>query len=413
MKSLPIHTRREWLARGLGLVGVGAAVPQFLVRSALAASKGAADGRIVVSLLLTGGPDGLNVVPPHGHEEYFKLRENIGVPEKEIIPLNDEVGLHPQLAGFKALHDAGRLALVLGTAYPNQNMSHFATRRVWQKGRRGGSTGWLGRYLDCCFPDNSSPTLNVAVGPGRFPTILAGKSHAGVGFASPDSFAFQGLPSAEERKLYRQLNDATSAPDESDLAYLTRTAVNANTASERLREMAGGYATPVSYPDTQFGNSVRTIAGFINGGLDARAFFAAQGIAKFGGYDTHSDEPRRLGVLLKELSDTVTAFYQDLDRCGNAERVLTFTFSEFGRRVPENYSGGTDHGNAQPMFLFGPGLKAGVHGKQPSLSELDKNNNLKMEVDCRRVYAAVLKKWLSAPDKAILGKEFAPVDCVA
>jgi uncharacterized protein (DUF1501 family) len=177
--------------------------------------------------------------------------------------------------------------------------------------------------------------------------------------------------------------------------------------------LAVQYKTPVEYPDTQFGNSVKTIAAFINGGLGARAFYAAQGIAVFGGYDTHADQPRRLGQLLDELDGTVAAFYEDLARCGNANRVVTYTYSEFGRRAAENYSGGTDHGQAQPMFLFGPGVKAGVHSTQPSLKDLDERGNLKMTVDFRSVYAAILEKWLKVPTEVILGEKFQRLECIA
>lgn len=419
MSSIRIHSRRQFLSRGLGLVGVGAALPHFLIRSALAGPQAAADEPIVVALLLTGGPDGLSVVPPYRDDAYYGQRPTLGMAAEDVLKLNDQVGLHPQLAGLKALYDQGQMAVVLGTGYPNFNLSHFVGRDIWEAGRSGMSsghpraTGWLGRYLDHLLPTAPSPTLNVAVGPDRFPLILTGERHPGVGFASPDSFRFTGAQTPRAQQLYQTLHAATGPPAGDDLQFIRQTAVNANAASERIRELAGRYRTPVSYPDTQFGNSVRTIAGLINGRLDTRVYYAAQGIAIFGGYDTHADQPRRLSVLLEELSDTVAAFYQDLKRCGNAERVVTFTFSEFGRRVPENYSGGTDHGLAQPMFLFGPGVKGGVYGTQPSLAELDENENLKMEVDFRRVYAAILDKWLNVPPQKILGEEYSPIDCIA
>ncbi len=428
MSAIRIHTRRQFLNEGLGVVGAGAALPQFLVRSAQAGAKAGSDEPIVVSLLLTGGPDGLNVVPPHGHDAYFEKRKNLALPKKEILKLDDEVGLHPKLSGLKGLYDEGRMAVVLGTGYPNFNLSHFRSRKTWQAGKKGGSTGWLGRYVDHAFSDSRSPTLNVAVGPGRFPKVLKGKDHPGIGFASPDSFRYSVLSEEEQQALYQELNELSLEESkkkemkfsEEDLQFVSQAAVNANKASERLRELAGAYQTPVTYPDTQFGHSVKTIAGLINGGLNTRAYFAAQGIAKFGGYDTHADQPGRLSDLLEELNGTVTAFYKDLARCGNDKRVLTFTFSEFGRRVPENYSGGTDHGVAQPMFLFGPGVKPGIHGKQPSLTDLYEakgiqagGGNLKMEVDFRRVYAAILENWLGVPAKAVLGKPYEPVGCVA
>lgn len=417
MKPMNIATRRDFLNRGLGIVGIGAALPNFMLRTSLAATA-ASDDRIVVSLLLTGGPDGLSVVPPYTNDDYYKNRKVLGIPPKDVLKLNDEMGLHPALKKFKAMYDQGTLGVVLGTGYPNFNLSHFTGREIWEAAKEGvragkrGATGWLGRYVDHVCQD-TEPTRNIAVGPGGLPLGITGKEHPGIGFVTPDSFRFTGERSEGGQKLYSKLNMMTKAPAADDLQFITRTAVDANSASAKLGELAGKYETPVRYPDTQFGNSVKTIAAFINGGLGARAFYAAQGIAVFGGYDTHADQPRRLSQLLEELDNTVGAFYEDLARCGNAKRVLTYTYSEFGRRVAENYSGGTDHGQAQPMFLIGSGVKAGVHGKQPSLSDLDERGNLKMTTDFRNVYAAVLEKWLKVPTEAILGQKYPMLDCIA
>lgn len=419
MPRIPICTRREILTRGLGLVGVGTALPHFLVRSSLAASPEDREARIVVALLLEGGPDGLSLAIPHGHDEYYKHRPKLGYDKKEIIQLNEEVGLHPRLTGFKALLDKGQMALVLGAAYPNYDLSHFVARDYWEAGNSGdktgkpGARGWLGRYLDHALPDETSPTLNVAVVPRRFPLILTGEKHPGIGLSTPDSFAYRGQHSEQGLELYRKLNQLPVARPVEDLQFIMRTAINANIASERIREVAGRYRTPVAYPDTQFGQSVRTIAALINGGLDGRAYYAAQGIAVFGGYDTHADQKGRLNALLGELDQTVSAFYEDLARCSNAQRVLTFTFAEFGRRTTENYSGGTDHGLAQPMFLFGPGVKPGVHGTQPAFNDLDDNGNLKMVVDFRRVYASILEQWLHTPSEIILGEKYPPLEVIA
>lgn len=417
MKKTRIATRRSFLARGLGIVGVGTTLPNFVLRTALAGTDNA-DGRIVVSLLMTGGPDGLSVVPPFADDEYYKLRKVLGIPANDVLKLNDKVGLHPSLKRLKQMHDDGSMAVVLGTSYPNFNLSHFTGREIWEAGKHGvrtgkpGATGWLGRVVDHVCKD-SEPTRNIAVGPNGLPLGLTGKEHPGIGFVTPDSFRFNGARREGEKAIYSRLNQLPATPSADDLQFITQTAVNANSASEKLGELASHYKTPVVYPDTQFGNSVKTIAAFINGGLDARAFYAAQGIAVFGGYDTHADQPRRLGQLLDELDGTVGAFYEDLARCGNAERVLTYTYSEFGRRAAENYSGGTDHGQAQPMFLFGPGVKAGVHSEQPSLTDLDERGNLKMTVDFRNIYAAMLENWLKIPTETILGEKFPLLDCIA
>jgi uncharacterized protein (DUF1501 family) len=419
MYSLQHSTRRQFVIRTAKVVGVGATLPTFVLRSALAAPQESSDERIVVGLLLTGGPDGLSLVPPYADDAYYQHRKTLGLSPEVVLKLNDHVGLHPSLKPVRQMYDEGKAAVILGTGYPNFNLSHFVGRDIWESATtrdvsgKPGATGWLGRYVDVACRGVNDPTLNVAVGPGRMPLLVTGRDHPGVGFASPESFRFSGVKSPGGHSVYGKLHELTMAKPEDDLQYITQTAINANSASAKLCELAERYHTTVEYPDTLFGNSVRTIAGFINGGLNARAYYAAQGIAVFGGYDTHADQIRRLGVLLDELSQTVSAFYQDLARCGNDRRVLTFTFSEFGRRVQENFSGGTDHGLAQPMFLFGSGVKPGVHGRQPSLTDLDDRGNLKMQSDFREVYAAILEKWLDTDSEPILGQRYTPLDCVA
>jgi len=417
MKTPRIATRREFLTRGLGIVGIGPILPNFLLRSALAGAS-PADEPIIVSLLLTGGPDGLSVVPPYAHDAYYANRKVLGIPAGEVLKLNDEVALHPQLTHLKQMYDEGSLAVILGTGYPNFNLSHFSGRETWEAAKEGvrtgrpGATGWLGRWVDQACQD-AIPTRNLAVGPGNLPLLVTGQAHPGLGFVSPESFRFNGDRTAGGQAAFARLNEMTQAPASDTLQFVTRTAVDANTASARLGELAENYQTPVEYPDTQFGSSIRTIAGFINGGLGARVYYAAQGIAVFGGFDTHADQNRRLPVLLDELNRSLAAFYGDLARCGNARRVLTFTYSEFGRRVAENFSGGTDHGLAQPMFVMGGGIKSGVYGKQPSLTDLDDRGNLKMAVDFRRVYATILEKYLRSPSEVILGDKYPLLDFCA
>ncbi len=421
-----ITTRREFLDYGLGVVGVGAALPNFLINSALAGPPAKSQDRIVVGLLLTGGHDGLSDVPPYGMEDYYRIRTTTRIEEKEVIKLNDQVGIHPSLTGFRDMLDESSFAVVLGTGYPNFNLSHFVSRDIWESAKTGmrtgknGASGWLGRYIDHAFKGIPDAKLGVAIGPGRLPLMVTGgQEHPGVGFESRDSFRFVGERSKKGEMVYRKLNKASKKESKEELQFVTQTAVNANQASEQILDAlqdvdssALGHKTKVPYPETQFGDSLRTIAALIGKGLSTRVYYAAQGIAQFGGYDTHAEQKPRHAALMTELCQSVRAFYHDLKEQGNAERVLTFSFSEFGRRVKENYSSGTDHGLAQPMFLFGPMIKPGVHGKQPSLTDLDRNGNLKMEVDFRSVYAAILEKWLQTPSEPILGAKYAPVDCV-
>jgi len=431
LPSNSIVTRRELLGHGLGLVGVGAALPNFLVRSALAGPKAQSDQRIVVSLLMAGGHDGLSGVPPYAHDDYYRHRKVTRIEKKDVIKLNDEVGLHPNLSGFRELLDEQAFAVVLGTGYPKPDLSHFVSRDIWEAGQRGartgrpGATGWLGRYLDTVLPDKVDPTVSVAVGRGRLPLTISGNKHPGLGFSDAESLRYRGARSSRDRMAYERMQGASPAPpEESDLQFVTRTAVSTNAASEKIRDSLASYRTKVSYPDTDFGQSLRTIAALIGQGLSTRVYYAAQGIAQFGGYDTHAEQKPRHSQLVGELSQSIRAFYQDLKSQGNADRVLTFAFSEFGRRVPENHSGGTDHGTAGPMFLFGSGVKPGVHGTQPSLKDLEdysdiagKDNfhgsgNLKMHHDFRSVYRAILERWLDTPGEPILGADYPLLDCI-
>lgn len=422
MARIEIATRREFLAGGIGLVGVGSALPNFLVNSALGAPAEPSNRRVVVALYLNGGHDGASDVVPYAHDEYHKNRPTLRYTEKEVLKLNDEVGLHPNLTGFKELYDQGKLGVVLGTGYPNFNYSHFLGRKIWETGDPGlrGKAentgwdsavlnGWLGKYCDQAFKGETDPTLAVRVGGGLDPIAIRGAEHPAVSFTSPDSFAFTGDRSATGRALYSKLNDSVPDKENGNLQFVTQAATIANASSDKIRELASNYKPKVEYPNSGIANSFRTIAGLINGGLSTRLFYVSQG-----GFDTHSNQKAGFDRLMTQIGGAVSAFYKDLAGYGNADRVLTFTFSEFGRRVKENASKGTDHGAAQPMFLFGSGVKPGVHGKQsPFDKDTAKSDNFAMQVDFRQVYAAILEKWLATPSEKILMGKFAPIDCLA
>ena len=422
MLGTKIATRRELLAGGLGLVGVGAGLPNFLVNSALAAKEAPSNHKVVVALYLYGGHDGASDLVPYGHDQYHKLRPNIRYTEKEVHKLNAEVGLHPNLTGFKELYDQGMMAVVQGTGYPSFNYSHFLGRKIWETGdpkvrSRNENTGWdsavlhgwLGKYCDHVLKGKIDPTAAVRVGGGLAPIAIKGVEHPAVSFTSPTSFAYTGDRSEKGFALFNKLNQPGSDKIGGDLQFVTQTATLANASSEKIRTLAGAYKPKVEYPKSGIANSFRTIAGLINGGLSTRLFYLSQG-----GFDTHSNQKPGFDNLMTQINGGVSAFYKDLAQHGNADRVLTFTFSEFGRRVKENKSKGTDHGAAQPMFLIGSGVKAGVHGKQPPFDEeTTKKDNFPMQLDFRHVYAAILEKWLKTPSEAILRGKFAPTDCIA
>jgi uncharacterized protein (DUF1501 family) len=411
MADIRIATRREFLAQGLGIIGVGATLPNYLIQTAAAGPKAQADERLIVVIQLSGGHDAISALVPYGHEEYAKVRRATRIADGEVVKLNNELGLHPRLAGFKALLDEGAFAAVPGVGYPNPNYSHFTATDIWHMADERGRAvpyGWLGRACDVGFKESREPALSVAVGMGQTPLAMVGRHHPGLSFNQPESFRYTGDRGDEKRAgVYRKLNELAIDGAASNLQWVAQTAVAANATSDRVRAVARDYKGKVEYPRTGLGTALRTIAGLIVGGMRTRIFYCSQG-----GYDTHRGQRQRHDQLMAQLNDTVFAFQKDLAAQKQSERVLTFTMSEFGRRVKENGSDGTDHGAAATLFLFGPGLKAGVHGKHPSLTDLQGGGggSLKHTTEFRSVYATVLEKWLGVPAEPVLGKSYPLLD---
>ncbi|MEW6304803.1 MAG: DUF1501 domain-containing protein [Verrucomicrobiota bacterium] len=408
MSQLPITTRREFLTRGLGLVGVSAVLPDFLIRSSLAAPSGNRAPQVLVVIEQSGGNDTLSTLIPYSNKAYVEGRKVTRIPESDIIKLDAELGFHPRLKGFKELLDEGRLAILPGVGYPQPNYSHFSSMDIWHMADLRGRCpavphGWIGRAVEKGFGEKSRPILSVAVGTEKSPPALKGPRHAGISFKQADTFQYTGNQGdAARAELYKRLHDQPSARPGETMDFLARTALAANASSEEIRRLAGAYQPKVEYPKTKLARNLRAIAGLLHGGLDTRIYYTVQG-----GYDTHSDQRKRHDELLTELNDAVFAFQKDLQKQGLDERVLTFTFSEFSRNVKENGSRGTDHGHAGAMFCFGTKLKPGMRGAYPSLEDIYqvRNGALKHNMDFRAVYATALKKWLNIPSESFLGEQ--------
>lgn len=419
MSNVQIATRREFLGCGLGVVGVGAVLPNYLIRTALGGPPAEPGQRVLVVVQLSGGHDAMSALVPYGHEEYAKARNVTRIKDDEVVKLNDELGLHPNLKGFKQMMDEGMFAALPGVGYPNPNLSHFHSQDIWQTAdMRGrlceygeGPFGWIGKACDVAFPGNSDPQLAVAVGTGATPIAIQGKEHPGLAFDVPDSFGYRGdRGDAKRAEVYRRLNESAleKQPPLSELHFVTSAAIAANAASEQVRQVAGAHKPAAEYPNTGLGRNLRTIAGLVVGGLSTRIYFTFHG----GGFDTHVNQRPHHDNLMKELNDAVVAFYADLTAHQQAQRVLTFTTSEFGRTVKENGGQGTDHGAAAAMFMFGP-VKAGVHGAHPSLKDVFGGGGdwLKETTDFRSVYATALEKWLGVPSEPAVGK-YPLIDCI-
>jgi uncharacterized protein (DUF1501 family) len=431
-KSRLLQTRREFLAtgiKGLGLVAASAYVPAFVTRTARAVMP-ETDASILVVLQLSGGNDGLNTVVPFGNDLYYKARPTIGIAKDSTLKINDQIGLHPSLAPLKREFDAGHMAIIQNTGYPNPNRSHFRSMEIWHTAADSDgpslTNGWLGRYFDaqCAGADPHAANDNADIGIS-FGKVMpqAFRNRANVGLAIDNPSTFQWNASGEtlalahaQEEIFSKLNQpggveaspmssmatlgGISDSEPETLDFLRHTAMNAMLAGDRIRSLLGKSKGKVTYPGSELGNQLGSIAKLIGGGFPTRVYYAYQG-----GFDTHANQPGTHARVLADVAQAVGAFRDDLRDQKNADRVLVLAFSEFGRRVQENGSAGTDHGAAAPVFLFGDRLKAGIHGHAPDLANLV-DGDIVHETDFRQVYATVLEQWLGTKSEPLLGRPF-------
>jgi uncharacterized protein (DUF1501 family) len=422
------YSRRIFIRQGVMLASFAASLPHFLQESAVGmlAADGASvgnrpgvpDERILVVVQLSGGNDGLNCLVPYGDREYHAARPNLalGEPGKPknggaALQLDAKLGLglHPNLTGLKELHDSGTLCVVPGVGYPNPNRSHFASMDIWQTGRPDGKgTGWLGRYVDAAC--NGNPQADMAVAVGRTaPPALMGATAKPVAFESAELFRWLGSDKGAMDAEYQRMARAGALPGVeagSQESFLMRTALDAQVTSDRIRAAVRKQPL-VAYPGSALAKQLQTVAAMIRDGMKTRVYYVSMG-----GFDTHANQTNQHGNLMRQFGDALLAFQKDLKAQGNDGRVVTMCFSEFGRRVKQNASNGTDHGTAGPVFLVGPRVQAGIRGKHPSLTDLD-GGDLKFATDFRGVYQELLGKWMRAPTEKVLGGTYSAPGLVA
>lgn len=434
--DIEAFTRRQFLISGLTLASASLAVPAFLQRSALgmpmpaaglSSIPGVPEDHILVVVQLSGGNDGLNTVVPWLADEYYRARPGIAITREQVLRLGAraEVGLHPQMAGVKELYDAGQCAIVQGVGYPNPNRSHFKSMDIWHTADTSATgNGWLGRYFDseCCGfgagesgrAEQGQPNASPGVAIGRTaPLAMQGRKVRPIAFESEHLFRWSGHDIHESlARPYDEINrrgDAGETEPGSNADFLMRTALDAQISSDLIRR-AVRQRPLATYPRSELAQQLQMVAAMIRSGLPTRVYYVSQG-----GYDTHAGQggaQGRHGQLIGQFSAAVRAFYADLKAQENDARVLTMSFSEFGRRVAQNASQGTDHGTAAPMFLFGPMVKPGLHATYPPLNDLDAGD-LKYQVDFRSVYAGILEGWLKADSKKILEGSYRPLGVIA
>lgn len=417
------YSRRLFLQQGLTLASMATTAPLFIQRSALGMMRplgsmltsqpGVPEDRVLVVVQLGGGNDGLNTVVPYGSDDYYRARPAIAIPAPDrgraqqsgALKLDDSngIGLHPNLAGFKDLYDQGVASIVQGVGYPNPNRSHFTSMDIWHTGDHSAKGyGWIGKYFDCTC--NGTPVPEGAVAIGRnAPLAMQGAIQKPVTFETEELFRWLGEDvQASLDKPYAHINRGGVLADvdpDSQLGFLMRTALDAQVSSERIR--AAVARTPlVGYPGSRLAQQLRIVSSMIRDGMNTRVYYVSMG-----GFDTHAGQVGRHANLMTQFGQAVNAFYKNLKAQGDSGRVLTMAFSEFGRRVQQNASGGTDHGTAAPMYFIGDMVRPGLLGDHPSLSDLDRGD-LKFNVDFREVYTAVLEDWMKAPAAQVLGKRY-------
>jgi uncharacterized protein (DUF1501 family) len=413
-----MFSRRQFLTRSLqgsSLLALGSVVPEFLANTARAAEKG--KDTVLVVLEMTGGNDGLNTVIPYADDLYHKYRPTLGYKKDGVVRLDDHLGLNPGMSNFRQMWEQGQLAVVQGVGYPNPDRSHFESMDIWQTAdpRRSIQTGWLGRGVgELQGQSGFVPILHV--GSGRQPLAIQGTPGGAVSINDRQNFKLElGGGTVVQQKARRKLLEELSVPDDKSddiLQFVRLRQLRTMTSVERLQELLSKQKMQQNTlfgPDGVYGPNtlpmqLQLVANLILTGFGTRIFYVS-----IDGFDTHARQADSHRKLLAQLADGIFNLFNSLKKNGDDKRVLVMTFSEFGRRVQENNSKGTDHGAASCLFVAGPALKGGIVGAHPSLKDLD-SGDLKHAIDFRRIYATLLDTWLLCDSKAVLGGKFEHVE---
>jgi uncharacterized protein (DUF1501 family) len=355
--------------------------------------------KVIVILQLSGGNDGLNTVIPVRNDIYYKARPKLGIKKDKALSLTDEVGLHPALTAFKEFYDEGNLAIVNNVGYPNPDRSHFRSMDIWHSASQSDeywSNGWVGRYLDAQCKGCDKPTQAIELD-DVLSLALKGDDIKGIAVKDPKR-----LYGTANEKFFRDvMKNHKDEAGEQPVDYLYKTMAETLSSADYIFKQSKMHPTNAEYPKTELGNNLKTIASLVYSEINTKVYYVS-----LGSFDTHINQDTQQQRLFTEMNDAVKAFVKDLKQQNRFEDVLLFTFSEFGRRVEQNASQGTDHGTANNMFLVSGALKQkGVLNPMPNLADLNEGD-LKYNVDFKNVYATVLKKWLNADDTAILKKQY-------
>ena len=392
--------RRDFIKQSALTTAGTMLIPHFLKAYEAQAMGGldTSNGKILVIVQLSGGNDGLNTVVPYRNDIYYRERPTIAIRSEKVLPLNDEIGMHPAMSPLKALYDDGLVTVINNVGYPNPDRSHFRSMDIWQTASDSDNylrTGWVGRFLDAaCAGKEQQPFRTIEVD-DTLSLALKGNQ-------------LNGLAVLDPKKLYNQTRSGFTAKliqehhdDHESVAYLYKTLAETVSSAEYVYSKAKIQSSSTTYPNHELGNRLRTVSQMIQSGVGTSVYYVS-----ISGFDTHINQPGQQERLLGQYAEAVGAFMTDLKLIGRQNDVLLMTFSEFGRRVKQNASNGTDHGTANNVFLIGGGMPSRrVLNEAPNLTKLT-DGDLTYSVDFRQIYATLLRDYLKADDTAILGRKF-------
>ncbi|ATL47052.1 twin-arginine translocation pathway signal [Chitinophaga caeni] len=393
-----ILNRRKFLQVG-SLASASVMLPKFLkaFEKPMLVPPG---NKVLVVLQLSGGNDGLNTVIPFRNDIYYKSRPSLSLKKDKVLSMDNELGLNDALPNLKMLYDEGSLGVLNNVGYPNPDRSHFRSMDIWHSASQSDqywNTGWLGRYLDAQCQGCDKPTQALEVD-DTLSLALKGEQVKGLAFTEPQRL-FGTSNSPFYKNLLKQQHDHDA--EHANVDYLYKTMAETVSSAAYIQQQYKTFQTKTTYPNTALGKHMKTIANLVMTDINTSVYYVSHG-----SFDTHVNQNEQQHRLLKQMDDALAAFVKDLKEHHRFEDVLVMTFSEFGRRVAQNASGGTDHGTANNMFLVSGGLKEkGILNAGPDLAKLIEGD-LQYQVDFKSVYATILKKWLGADDQAILEKEY-------
>ncbi|MCW3462892.1 DUF1501 domain-containing protein [Chitinophaga nivalis] len=400
-----ILNRRRFLQVG-SLAATSVMLPRFLKAMEKEALVPPGN-KVLVVIQLSGGNDGLNTVIPYRNDIYYRSRPSLGIEREAALSLNDELGIHPALKGLKGLYDEGALGILNNVGYPNPDRSHFRAMDIWHTASEASeyrSDGWIGRYLDAQCRGCDKPTQALEID-DTLSLALKGVHTNGLAMTDPARL----FSTSNDRYFNDLLQQHATAGSATDHAadYLYKVMGDTMASAAYIRQQYKVRPSGASYPNTDLGKHLRIIASLIASDINTKVYYVSHG-----SFDTHTNQQDQQQRLFQQLGDAMTVFTDDLKQQQRFEDVLIMTFSEFGRRVSQNASGGTDHGTANNVFLMGGGLKKpGLINEGPDLSDL-REGDLQYKVDFKSVYATVLNKWLGADDHTILGQRYDMLDFI-